>query len=198
MTTCQELESKISCLVDLHLEGEDLLETIDHVLECRRCQAFYQKARSLDKRLGEVRGHNPETAMSPQIWHRIRRASGWPSPRFSFGSTRFLWAGIMAATLLVGSLGLWALTAFHRATMQLPEQIDVVLEGQPDKMTDTRFVLMTKELLEADRKYQYKMLEIMRDFAVPRGEVRDWEGPRSPEQNRVETPEESSPPAEMS
>jgi len=161
-----EVEIAISELLDGHLEHEATLSLIDRLLQCEKSRKFYLDSRLLDKRLAEVRAHEPEEPMSDKLWRRIRGKSELPASSRPWFVRVPAWVPVLAAAVFVLVMGLGIYRAFLTADPLSAEQVlQVSLESRKGVMTDQRFLRIAKEVLESDRKYQLKMLEVMREVS---------------------------------
>lgn len=169
-TPCHFQELAISTLVDGELATAELMPTLDHLVRCAACRAFYRRARDLDTAvsqqgltehqhgLAEQSAEEEHEAPPEALWERIAAASTPATPR------RFeaRWLPQIAAALLL-AFGLWAVQAYEgpRAESNL-EGIELVLGEDGGAMTEQRFVALTAEVLRADRRYRELMLAVMR------------------------------------
>ncbi len=161
-----EVELAISELLDGNLEREQTLNLIDRLLQDERSREFYLKGRVLDKRLDEMRDRVVEKPMSGSLWKRILVKSGLPAPPRSWTSRVPAWIPTLAAAILVLALGLTLYRGlFSNDPLDTDRVLEVALESRAGIMTDQRFLRLAKELLESDRKYQMKMLEVMKEVA---------------------------------
>jgi hypothetical protein len=97
-------------------------------------------------------------APSPEVWKRIE----WVTAKERRQATRRripAWA-LQAAAVVVVAIGLSVLMWNGGGVAQRPEQAEIALGGGTD-MTDTRFVELTREVLEADPRYHSALYEIM-------------------------------------
>ena len=167
VTRCDEIEPEISALLDGELSHSECLAVVDHLLVCEHCRAFYRGGRSLDEALHAAQVVSASDELPGGLWERIEAAARPPStsrvvplrvPR-RVRTTLF-----QAAAVLVLALGGWWMLE-RRATDLPPLPADgivqVAVESNPGAMDDSRFLQMTTELLQADRRYHLKMYQIL-------------------------------------
>lgn len=167
MMTCEEHEILISTFLDGELSREEAAAMLDHLVGCESCRAFYREAQGLQETVRPLTSgrRNPPPA---ELWDRIESRA---RPRRALAG-RLLevsgWGWKAAAVLLV-AFGLWQIGRIQ--TGQAPRvppgeesrPVEVVLGGQPGRMTDARFVELTTELLGAGPRYRQAMLQVMRE-----------------------------------
>ena len=155
MNTCELCELEMSAIADGEVDTNSLTTALDHLVECASCREFYRSARAIDA----VVARGKVTPPPERVWRRIEaEAHGGVLP---FPTRRALgWAARVAAVGLVAA-GLWAIGALRIPSMPLGHEVEVRLESNRGAMSDERFVKMTTELLQSDRKYHRKMLEIL-------------------------------------
>ncbi len=165
MTSCETCEARISALIDGELDSIEVIEMMDHAMECVSCREFYADARALDRRLrAGVTGTAAEPAvvipiLPPGVWERIERAGRAPEPQ-----PLRQWGLRIAALVLVG-IGLWNIGGLRREPVATPAQAyDISLEENAAGMTETRFVEMTAELMKSDRRFHRAMYQVMKDI----------------------------------
>lgn len=157
MSDCEIFEMSISALADGELPGEDLLPTLDHLMECPGCQAFYRDVRALAASLPAPTAASGPGEAPEEVWQRIEVAAapelapaGWGRP----------WAlRLAAAILLVASL--WGGFATVTALRPSDEPIEITLGEDGGRMTEKRFVDLTVELLRADSRYHQEMFQVL-------------------------------------
>jgi hypothetical protein len=168
--SCDHFESLVSTWLDRELERPGAEEMLDHLVRCAGCRRFYRQARALSG-LVVASGFSPANIeVDPGLWRRIERKSGLRSPRRISG-----WV-VRVAALLVVAAGLT--TAVWRSrdagtVSSLPSEVQVELEGNREAMTEGRFLELTTELLESDRRFHLAMYEVI-DQVVR--DTRDGEG----------------------
>lgn len=160
MSDCEAYEISISALADGELPAEDLLPTLDHVMECPRCQAFYRDVRALAATFpasGADSSRAAETAEAPEeVWRRIEVAA---APALARKREDRSWALRLAAAIVLVA-GLWGGLAAVRS--QRPDApIEVTLGEDRGRMSEQRFVDLTVELLRADSRYHQEMLQVL-------------------------------------
>jgi predicted anti-sigma-YlaC factor YlaD len=158
MSDCETCEISISALADGELPAEDLLPTLDHLMECPSCQAFYRDVRALSAATGDPRLPASASGEAPEeIWRRIEAAA---APALSQRGHVRPWAmRLAAAILLVASL--WGALAALRSLRPAGQPIEVTLGEDRGRMTEQRFVDLTVELLRADSRYHQEMFQVL-------------------------------------
>jgi predicted anti-sigma-YlaC factor YlaD len=157
MSSCEHHETLVSAWLDGQLERNEQVECLDHLVRCGACRGFYLEARALDGLVAALRTPAGAAAPSPEIWKRIewaarRKTTQRPARRRVPG-----WA-LQAAAVLVVAVGLSVLLWNNRVA-PAPAQAEVLL-GQ-GTMSEERFVELTREVLQADRRYHSAMFQIM-------------------------------------
>lgn len=158
MIDCETCEMSISALADGELPTEDLLPTLDHLMECSSCRAFYRDARALAASLPtETIGASAPGEAPEEIWRRIEVAA---APALSHSGSTRSWAMRLAAAVLLVA-GLWGALAAVRSLHPAGEPIEITLEEDRGRMTEQRFVDLTVELLRADSRYHQEMFQVL-------------------------------------
>lgn len=168
MNHCEQYQMHISSLIDGELERRGYLELMEHVLGCPRCTRFFRDARQLQKLIDE-------TAPDLQPARESGVETDEPLERRSSGHKR--WArlfpipawGWAAAVVFTAAATLWQVLPDHgppKTAHVAPEgsrdaDLTIVLERDPDQMTEDRFLSLTVELLQSDERYQMKMAEVL-------------------------------------
>ena len=167
MSVCELLEVEVSTLIDGEMEGRAVPGMVDHLLTCPSCREFYRLARGLEAEIAEASGCDVSD-LPPGLWSRVEsaldtaRIVGASTPRLRLTA----WAlGLAAALVLL--VGGWSLARLWPASgSSRPRVLEVQLAGDPGGMSDERFLELTVELLQADRRYHHKMQEIMTAVSV--------------------------------
>jgi hypothetical protein len=162
MSDAQELkEIEVSTLLDGQLQGEELLCVIDLLLADNEARDFYLNSRALDKRLAEVRLPEETEPMPNKLWQGIAQSVGMRNATI-LPFSRVMQPFVAAAALVFAAVAL-GIIAFMNPQAQVAADREMVisLEANPEGLTDTEFVKLTRQLLESDRKYHQKMFEIM-------------------------------------
>lgn len=156
-TECEGFEAALSAVVDGELDSVDLLPSLDHLADCPSCREFYRQARRLDGAVLAFEASRDSEAPPPAVWERIAESGAPPAP----ASTRGRWLPRLAAVLVVG-FGIWALQRMPASPRPAATgEVEVVLASDGGRMDDARFVELATEVLEADRTFHRKMLEVM-------------------------------------
>jgi predicted anti-sigma-YlaC factor YlaD len=157
MKNCEHFETQLSTWVDDRLERREQIECLDHVVRCDSCREFYLDARALDGLVAQVRTPVGAEDPSPEVWQRIQ----WVTRKQRQRSARSripLWA-LQAAAVVVVAVGL-SVVVWNGGSAPAPDQAEIMLSSNPD-MTETRFIELTKEVMQADRRYHSAMYRIM-------------------------------------
>jgi len=137
---CEDHQIVLSSLLDGEAGPDETRDALDHLLGCPQCRGFYEQARALDREL---------TATSiPGQPHPDRRRSrpGWAWP-------------VAAAAVLLLAVGLWPGRAVQ--TPPADPAARVIDATGHTEMSDTRFVELTVELLQADPRYHLEMMDVL-------------------------------------
>jgi len=197
MSDCEAYEISISALADGELPAEELLPTLDHIMECPRCQAFYRDVRALAAAFPAAPAAPAgatETDEAPEeVWRRIEVAA---APALARTRKDRSWALRLAAAIVLVA-GLWgglAAVRSLRPAHPADTPIEVTLGEDRGRMTEERFVDLTVELLRADSRYHQEMLQVLtavverderyeapadHDVPLPEGDRGDFEKIRS-------------------
>lgn len=177
MNECERQEMALSSWLDGETAGDaaPAVEVLDHLVRCPSCRAFYREARALDGVLAGVRPAAPAAEPPPErLWEGIRDAASLEGSRWSRLPA---WSLRAAALLLVGLGLLFALAA--PAPEGSENGADVMVElAADDDMTEARFVELTTEVMRADRRFHFAMLDVMQQV------VEDTEGEGSSHERR--------------
>jgi predicted anti-sigma-YlaC factor YlaD len=158
MNTCEHFEILVSTWLDSQLDRRGQVECLDHLARCASCREFYVEARALDGLVAAVRTPADAEAPSPEVWKRIE----WVSRKERKRPARRripAWA-LQAAAVVVVTVGLSVLVWNGIGVAPAPAQAEILLGSDTD-MTETRFVELTREVLQADRRYHAAMFLIM-------------------------------------
>lgn len=191
LNACELYEAELSAVLDGELDLVDLPATLDHLIDCPRCAAFYRSSRLLGHAVSSSRAELSSRAeesfrIEPHesLWRRISERAPWtetseasertdrvatrqqtpkPLPRRSRRSRLQEWAPRLAAVLVL-AFGLWMVQVTSRdGGSAFLRSGGEVGEGatMPEAMSEQRFVALATEVLRADPKYHHEMLEVM-------------------------------------
>ncbi len=178
-------EENLSAVMDGELTGEELLESIDALVESGELRGFWRDSRSLQKTLTKSQNVLVETPPD-SVWENVQTATRKQRAKIFklSGASPQVWAAA-ASILLIFSL---TLAGFLRGT--IPEQANartVQMGAHDGEMSEDRFIELTTELLQADSRYHRKMLEVMQTVNSQvygiNGDVRSDEGRAQNEYN---------------
>lgn len=158
MKPCEHFETLVSTWLDSQLDRQGQIECLDHLARCAACRDFYVEARALDGLVAAVRTPADAAAPSPDVWKRIE----WVSRKERKRPARRripAWA-LQAAAVVVVAVGLSVLVWNGIGVAPAPAQAEILLGSKTD-MTETRFIELTREVLQADRRYHAAMFLIM-------------------------------------
>lgn len=190
---CEPFEILVSTWLDEGLDRAGQTELLDHLTRCAGCRTFYRETRSLEGFVAMAEPREEPEPAPEAVWERIEHQARVESPATAGGSSRWLrWGLAAAAALLIGiALPLIPWPTGGASAANTP--IEIRLEENREAMTETRFVELTTELLQADRKYHFAMQDVMEaviegswetEGASSEGDVEDSrgedEGDRSP------------------
>lgn len=193
----ETLELKLSNLMDLELERDELLPTIDHLVDQSDLREFWREGRALDAMaLAQVADRSTETGDTEslrRVWSMLdRQQDDAQAASRSRAQRRAMWSWAAAAAVILAALGGWWVGNFPPAAETSGTQLAAApAEGSDDYievvvgagsleggMTDERFVELTAELLRADPRYHRKMDEIL-DLVNSRQEASEGSRERS-------------------
>jgi predicted anti-sigma-YlaC factor YlaD len=157
MNNCEHYETLLSTWTDDGLERPEQVECLDHIVRCESCRGFYLDARALEGLVAAVRTPADAESPSPEVWKRIQWVTTKERRKQPARRRIPLWA-MQAAAVVVIAVGLSVVV--WNGTATAPDQAEVLL-GSSTKMTEGRFVELTKEVLEADARYHSAMYQIM-------------------------------------
>jgi len=179
----QPIEENLSAIMDGELSGEELLESIDALVETDELRSFWQDSRSLEKALKTQQTELIETPPE-SVWENVEVVAGQKIAKiFRLNNVSpQVWAAAASIALI------FSLTVAGLLRGTFPEQANAntIQLGQHDgQMTEDRFIELTTELLQADSRYHRKMLDVMqtvnREVYGITGEARSEEGSTNPE-----------------
>lgn len=157
MSECRNCETLVSEWIDDQLGRREQVQCLDHLARCVSCRKFYLDARALDGLVAALRTPAGAERPSSEVWRRIERVVDKDHKRRRFVPA---WA-LQAAAVVVVAIGLsivvWNGSAV--APSSAPERAEIELGSDP--MTETRFVELTREILQADRRYHSAMYRVM-------------------------------------
>lgn len=154
--SCDPFEILLSTWIDGPLERDEQLECLDHLARCEDCRRFYRESRALDGCLAQLRTPADAAAPSSELWRRIE----WESRRDLKRPWRTPSWIMQAAAVVVVSLGLSVLVWNNGGSAVKPDLAEVRL-GADSRMSEERFVELTREVLGADTRYHSAMYRIM-------------------------------------
>jgi hypothetical protein len=142
---------------------------IDHLIECAGCRDFYRDARELGALAAAVGTPAGAAEPSPGLWRRIERAArrdaeaagrapspGWlrrlPAPAWAV-------AGVAAAVVVMVA---WRGLPGGPAAAPAPVKAPIRIGGDPGGMDDARFLALTAQVLQADRRYREAFYQVMK------------------------------------
>lgn len=162
MNPCQQMEEKLSTVLDGECPRRDFAEILSHTLHCPSCREFFEDGRALQMRLISPENATEEPKSS-RMWEQIALKGGLKR-RSYWTKFRKLWPvipGIAAAIFI--ALTLWGLSSILSSQTASTPSEPIALEGQRGSMTEPQFVDMVRDLIQSDRKYQLEMLRVMRE-----------------------------------
>ncbi len=164
--TNEEWEANISALFDGELDRDTTLDTVDKLLLNPELQRFYREARLLHK---EFDWKNTETVtlttLPTGLWKKIeKKGLNVPQKVWGMPASSFRWLAaasvILFLTVTVAKVD-WSSVLFHITRMENKGPIQIELGEGNNNMTEDRFMAMTAELLQSDKRFHWKMLEIL-------------------------------------
>jgi hypothetical protein len=190
MCSCECFETELSALLDGESNSQAAIAVLDHVARCPSCREFYRELRDFQEAVDRLpvltpvardvsapaarcrplpaqaelptglRGFDADDPAAPGSRAGTTRTPGRGSPGRSAPS----WALGLAAVLVIAVVSYGILHLGTRGTVPDPavnQNLTIQLEGKKGQMDRDRFVGLVKELLQADRQYQFKMLGIL-------------------------------------
>lgn len=148
---CETHQIAASALLDGALPPAEVADTVDHLLDCPACRAFYRDARALQKALAPER--------EDELWRRIEAESARRTRRARWTGA---WALRAAAGLLLAVAVVWGVSQqVGRGAM--PREVVLGSESESGRMSQARFVEIATEVLQAKPTYRREMLRVMRE-----------------------------------
>lgn len=161
MSQIEKIEANISALIDGELSRDDLLKSIDMILENGDARRFYNEARALESLVSRHRETDPMHEELPNgLWDKIEKEYRQPEAKVVRLGGVFTKVWAAAAAILI-AVGIWAGVWQLPQATALPQPVNITLSENKGEMTEKRFVELASELLQADRSYHRKMLEVM-------------------------------------
>jgi len=111
-------QEEVMAYLDGELTGEAATTAVEHLRECRECQALAADLQSVSRHMASWQITAADTQMSPTIAaaldhrenkfaHSARSDSFWHDPFGAFRTPRWLWASAGAALVLLVVVGIW-------------------------------------------------------------------------------------------
>lgn len=155
----EHYEADLSAIVDGELDGEPLRQAIDALIRNPDLRAFWAESRAMQSSLF---GENDRAGITPPegMWDKIQKKARPRAKIFLLSSAPArTWAAAATILLAVG------LTVSGFLKVDIPffhnQQRTIQLAGDRGSMSEDRFLQLTTEILQADPRYQRKMLEVM-------------------------------------
>ena len=165
MSNCEEYQLNLSAMLDGELKGEALSRTVKHLAVCSDCLKVFNAFQSLQARVEAEAAAPP---LPPHLWLRIEaqgRRKEKPKVLSFFQSHAVKYISAAAALFIFFALGYYLRKpALPSAKMDL--NAPVVLAGNPGRMSEERFLEITRELLSAEPKYHRKMYLILHSLGA--------------------------------
>ncbi|MFH1843127.1 MAG: zf-HC2 domain-containing protein [bacterium] len=159
MSACEQYEIEFSALLDGESSTAQVVELLDHLVQCPACREFYQELRSFQDLVDDL----PDLAELPaqlSLQQRLQTRAGIV-PR---------WARGLAAVFLfmVGVVGITTVSITEEPDLaNSPIPATITLEENRGQMNDDRFLEIVTELLQAGRQYHDEMAEILKQIQRP-------------------------------
>lgn len=161
MNACERHQMEISALLDGESTPAAAIRVLDHLTACPSCRSFY----------GEVRGFHDLVSDLRDAWDAgdagdAGNAGAARRPRsrllrWTAAAPRWTWG---LAAVLALAVGWWGVARFGPPVGPAgagTAPVTIELGGDAGRMDDARFVEMTRELLQADRRYHRMMLGLL-------------------------------------
>lgn len=185
--------SEVSALLDGELPHSRVLEVVDRLLDTAECRDFYRKSRALSGLVAATSTTALERAPD-HVWEKIAEQSGFEGSGTSASSSPGLlervngwlsrWVqtemGPLVATvaILIALAGLtWVglrdgssdrpgnLGGVESASGSASETSGRTVElGSDEDMSESRFIDLATEILQADERYRRELLKLMSDI----------------------------------
>lgn len=155
MNDCERHEMLVSAWMDDELDRREQLALVDHLVGCGTCRAFYARARALD---AVVAGECFAGTAPVAIWQRIEREAG-SGRRVVPPVPGWAWRAAAAVVLAVGLGVVMVQQPFTPSAP--PREVEVRIGEDRGRMSDRRFVELTKEVLRADPRYHAALHRVM-------------------------------------
>jgi anti-sigma factor RsiW len=152
MNACERHQIEISALLDGESTPAAAIRVLDHLTGCPACRSFYGEVRSFHDLVSDLRDAG-DAGTAPHRRSRPRRRTA-AMPRWTWG----------LAAVLALAVGWWGVARFGPAADPAgvgAAPVTIELGGDAGRMDDARFVEMTRELLQADRRYHRMMLGLL-------------------------------------
>ncbi|MFH0882113.1 MAG: hypothetical protein V2A56_03935 [bacterium] len=191
----ERYEADLSAIVDGELDGEPLRRAIDALVRNPGLRRFWLDSRALQATLHAGEGDRAGVTPPKGLWNVIE-ANVKPRSRIIPFNRVPVRAWVAAATILL-AVGL-SFSGFLKVDVPFfhSQQRTIQLASDRGSMTETRFLQLTTELLQADPRYQRKMLEVMQVVNQQAYGFQTGEGQRRGEPLRERTPQGATPDAQ--
>lgn len=180
MSECERIEIELSAIADGEGDPAAWSEVLDHVVSCSSCREFHRQVRGLDALAGAAARAG---AVEPpaEVWEKVEQELRQPVVRPFVSRPAVRWAVRAAAAVLV-TAGLWSVGVVRvPAALVVRDGMEVTVGSDSGRMTDAEFVEVAVSVLQADRRYRDKMLEIL---STVQGSPRPEEGAVGAAQDR--------------
>jgi hypothetical protein len=191
----ERFEVDLSAVVDGELDGEPLRRAIDALVSNSDLRSFWVESRALQSTLHAGEGDRAGVSPPEGLWNAIE-AKVKPRSRIIPFNRVPVRAWAAAATILL-AVGL-TISGFLKVDIPFfqNQQRTIQLASDRGSMTEARFLQLTTELLQADPRYQRKMLEVMQIVNQQAYGFQIGEEQRRGEPLRNRSPQETTPDAQ--
>ena len=157
---CEYYQMNISAMLDGELSGSELAETVEHLSQCENCRKEMEMFRKMQEK---VDSDYVDEAVPRNVWKNIERITKAEKKPVVVEFKDNVYKIIAAAAVLIIIFG--AGYFFGRPGTVLMQDgrslINLASQTQQQQMSDDQFIDMTRQLMNADPRYQVRMYMIL-------------------------------------
>jgi len=156
---CEQYQINLSTMLDGELKGMELADTVKHLTECGDCRRQFEVFHKMQEK---VEAEYTVKEVPSYIWRNLEKtAAAEKSQPLVVPFTRTIWKIAAAAAVIAVVFGIGYFFGQPGNVLTQDGEPLIKLTGYQQKMNEDEFLELTRELLNADPKYQMKMYMVL-------------------------------------